>query len=129
MPLRVRARARCCWPAASGSAGTPTSLPSPVRDTLVADDDAAVYDEALDVIQQDYYRKVDRKQLLNKALGSAVESLDDRFSAYFDPKDYRSFNEQTQGAFEGVGMNVEEVAARPARADRLQGLARPRRAG
>jgi carboxyl-terminal processing protease len=89
--------------------GHPEYLPNPVRDTLVSDDDSAVYDEALDVIEKDYYRKVDRKQLLNKALGSAVDSLDDRFSAYFNPKEYRSFNEATQGEFEGVGMNVEEV--------------------
>jgi carboxyl-terminal processing protease len=91
--------------------GHPEYLPNPVRDTLVSDDDSAIYDEAADIIQEDYYRKVDRKQLLNKALGSAVDSLDDRFSAYFDPKEYRSFNEATQGAFEGVGMNVEEVPA------------------
>jgi carboxyl-terminal processing protease len=89
--------------------GHPNSLPSPVRDALVSDDDSAVYNEAADIIQQDYYRKVDRKQLLDKALGSAVASLNDRFSNYFDPKAYRSFNEATQGAFEGVGMNVEEV--------------------
>jgi len=89
--------------------GHPEFLPTPVRDALVSDDDSALYDEAIDVIQKDYYRKVDRKQLLDKALGSAVDSLQDRFSAYFDPKAYRSFEEQTQGAFEGVGMNVEKV--------------------
>jgi carboxyl-terminal processing protease len=89
--------------------GHPGSLPSPVRDALVSDGDSALYDEAVGVIQDDYYRKVDRKQLLDKALGSAVASLNDRFSNYFDPKAYRSFNEATQGAFEGVGMNVEEV--------------------
>ena len=89
--------------------GHPDKLPSSVRDTLVADDDSALYGEAVDVIEDDYYRKVDRKQLVNKALGSAVSSLNDRFSNYFDPKAYRSFNEATQGAFEGVGMNVEEV--------------------
>ena len=89
--------------------GHPERLPGPVRDTLVSDGDARLYDEALDVIQDDYYRKVDRKRLLDQALGSAVDSLDDRFSAYFDPKAYRSFEEATRGAFEGVGMNVEEV--------------------
>ncbi len=89
--------------------GHPEWLPSPVRGALVSDGDAALYHEAVDVIEKDYYRKVDRNQLLNKALGSAVASLNDRFSNYFDPKAYRSFNEATQGAFEGVGMNVEEV--------------------
>jgi carboxyl-terminal processing protease len=89
--------------------GHPDWLPSGVRDALVKDDDAHLYDEAVDIIQDDYYRKIDRRQLLDKALGSAVNSLDDRFSAYFDPKAYKSFEEATQGAFEGVGMNVEEV--------------------
>jgi carboxyl-terminal processing protease len=89
--------------------GHPQWLPDRVRDTLVGDDDAQLYEEAADIIQQDYYRKVDRDDLIDKALGSAVESLDDRFSAYFDPKAYQSFEEATEGAFEGVGMNVEEV--------------------
>ncbi len=89
--------------------GHPENLPSGVRDTLVGDDDAQLYQEATDIIEQDYYRKVDGKELVDKALGSAVDSLDDRFSAYFDPKAYKSFEEATQGAFEGVGMNVEEV--------------------
>jgi carboxyl-terminal processing protease len=38
-----------------------------------------------------------------------VKSLNDRFSNYFDPKAYQAFNETTEGKFEGVGMNVEEV--------------------
>ena len=74
------------------------------------DDDGRLYEEALDVIGQHYYRDVDRDQLLDTSLGAAVDSLDDRFSHYFDPKDYRAFEEATQGAFEGVGMNVEEIA-------------------
>jgi carboxyl-terminal processing protease len=89
--------------------GHPDYLPNGVRSALVGDDDAQLYDEAVDILEDDYYRKVDRKQLLDKSLAAAVESLDDRFSAYFDPKAYRSFEETTQGAFEGVGMNVEEV--------------------
>jgi carboxyl-terminal processing protease len=38
-----------------------------------------------------------------------VKSLDDRFSTYFDPEQYQSFQEATEGAFEGVGMSVTEV--------------------
>jgi carboxyl-terminal processing protease len=89
----------------------PTWLPGPVRDTVVSDKDTALYNEAVGVIQDDYYRKVSRTQLVNKALGSAVSSLNDRFSNYFDPKAYKEFSEATEGAFEGVGMNVEGVRA------------------
>jgi carboxyl-terminal processing protease len=89
--------------------GHPSVLPSVLRDRLVDDGDAQVYDEAVDIINRDYYRKVSRDQLLDKSLGAAVKSLDDQFSNYFSPKDYADFQEVTQGQFSGVGMTVEET--------------------
>jgi carboxyl-terminal processing protease len=89
--------------------GHPSTLPGFARDALVDDGDAQVYQEALDLIQRDYYRKVDRDRLLNESLGAAVKSLDDQFSGYFSPEDYADFQEATQGQFEGVGMTVEEA--------------------
>jgi carboxyl-terminal processing protease len=89
--------------------GHPSALPGPVRDAFVSDSEGQLYDDALDVIARDYYRPVDRKALLNTSIDAAVKSLNDRFSNYFDPKAYRSFQEATNGAFEGVGMNVEQV--------------------
>jgi carboxyl-terminal processing protease len=91
--------------------GHPESLPGPVRDALVADTDGRVYEDAIDTLQRDYYREIDRKDLLNKSLDSAVRSLDDRFSNYFAPRDFADFQEQTEGRFEGVGMTVDEVEA------------------
>ena len=90
--------------------GHPENLPDTVRDTLVADTDGRVYEEAVDTLERDYYRKVDRKKLLDQSLEQAVGSLDDRFSHYFAPRDYDDFQEATEGRFEGVGMTVEEVA-------------------
>src|SRR5687767_1260452 len=89
--------------------GHPGALPDFVRDKLVDDGDAQVYEEAVDIIKRDYYRDIDRGQLLDKSLGEAVNSLDDQFSNYFSPKDYADFQEVTQGQFSGVGMTVEET--------------------
>jgi carboxyl-terminal processing protease len=89
--------------------GHPDSLPDPVRNALVEDTDGRVYEEAVDTLERDYYRKVDRKELLDKSLERAVGSLDDRFSHYFAPRDYDDFQEATEGRFEGVGMTVEEI--------------------
>jgi carboxyl-terminal processing protease len=89
--------------------GHPDSLPDRVRDTLVADTDGRVYEEAVDTLERDYYRKVDRKKLLDKSLEQAVSSLDDRFSHYFAPRDFTDFQAATEGRFEGVGMTVEEI--------------------
>jgi carboxyl-terminal processing protease len=89
--------------------GHPEVLPEPVRDTLVADTDGRVYEEAIDTLARDYYREVDRDQLLNTSLEEAVRSLEDRFSHYFAPRDFDDFQEATEGRFEGVGMTVEAV--------------------
>jgi carboxyl-terminal processing protease len=89
--------------------GHPSSLPGPVRDALVQDSDGRIYDEAIDTLARDYYRPVDRKQLLNQSLDHAVRSLDDRFSNYFAPRDYADFQQATEGHFEGVGMSVTPV--------------------
>jgi carboxyl-terminal processing protease len=89
--------------------GHPGALPGFVRDTLVGDSDGRLVEEALDVVDDNYYRRVDRDKLVDKGLGAAIDSLGDRFSHYFDPRAYRQFQEATEGAFEGVGMNVEEV--------------------
>ena len=89
--------------------GHPDNLPDPVRDTLVADTEGRVYEEAIDTLERDYYRKVDRKKLLDQSLEQAVGSLDDRFSHYFAPRDFTDFQAATEGRFEGVGMTVEEI--------------------
>src|SRR4051794_25092230 len=89
--------------------GHPDFLPGFARETLVADSDGRLYEDAVDTIERDYYRKVDRQALLNKSLGAAVDSLDDQFSHYFSPKDYTEFQLDTDGQLEGVGMSVTEV--------------------
>ena len=89
--------------------GHPSTLPGPVRDVLVQDTDGRIYDEAMDKLERDYYRSVDRKDLLNQSLDHAIRSLDDRFSNYFAPHDYSDFQQATEGRFEGVGMSVDPV--------------------
>jgi len=89
--------------------GHPSTLPDPVRDVFVQDSDGEIYDEAIDTIERDYYRKVDREDLLNQSLDHAVRSLDDRFSSYFAPRDYADFQQATEGRFEGVGMSVTPI--------------------
>jgi carboxyl-terminal processing protease len=91
--------------------GHPQDLPGPVRDTLVADSQGRLYDEAIGIIERDYYRPVDENGLLNTSLDAAVRSLKDRFSNYFSPKDYAQFNERTDGQFTGVGMTVRQATA------------------
>jgi carboxyl-terminal processing protease len=89
--------------------GHPSSLPQPVRDVFVQDD-VETLDDALDVIEADYYRRVDRDKLLDDSLAGAVARLEDRFSAYLSPREYRRFQESSHGRFSGVGMEVTQVS-------------------
>src|SRR5262245_42523930 len=89
--------------------GHPERLPGFARNTLVADTQGRIYQEAVDKIEHDYYRPINRDKLLNTSVGAAVTSLDDQFSHYFSPSDYQTFEDDTQGRFEGVGMTVSTV--------------------
>jgi carboxyl-terminal processing protease len=89
--------------------GHPDRLPDFARKTLVADTQGRLYQEAVDEIHRDYYKPVDRDDLLNTSVGAAVASLKDPFSHYFSPRNYGDFEADTEGRFEGVGMTVTQV--------------------
>jgi carboxyl-terminal processing protease len=86
--------------------GHPERLPGFARHTLVADSDGRFYEEAVDTLDRDYYRPLNRDKLLDTSVGAAIASLNDPFSHYFSPHEYPSFADDTQGRFEGVGMTV-----------------------
>jgi carboxyl-terminal processing protease len=88
--------------------GHPSSLPGPLRDLFV-NDRVSTLDEALQIIHDDYYRRVNVNRLLDDSLAGAVQRLDDRFSSYLSPKEYARFQESSHGEFSGVGMEVSEA--------------------
>jgi carboxyl-terminal processing protease len=86
--------------------GHPSGLPKPIRDAFVGDDDTQLMREALDTIDQIYYRKVSRDALVNRGIEGAVASLRDQFSHYFDPRTYKQFEQVTNPSFSGIGVTV-----------------------
>ncbi len=84
----------------------PRFLVDPVADVLVGPQDRRVTLDALDRIEDKYYRAVDRGELSDAALAGAVDVLDDRFSAYLSPKEYGHFEQALDNAFFGVGTAV-----------------------
>ena len=103
--------------------GHPRFLVDPVADVLVGPQDRRITLEALDTIDDKYYREVDRGKLSDAALAGAVKDLDDRFSAYLSPKEYGQFEQALDNAFSGVGTAVARRRGRPADRDRLPELA------
>lgn len=83
-------------------------LPGPLRDFTRGEETARV-DAAMRKIEDDYYREVGKDELADDAVRGMVQGLDDRFSAYFDEKEYAEFKETTQARFSGVGLAVQKV--------------------
>jgi carboxyl-terminal processing protease len=86
--------------------GHPDGLPSFVRDPLVGDQDTRVVREAIDRVHDTYYERFSRADLANRSIKGIVASLNDRFSNYFTPDEYRKFERQQSGEFAGVGIGV-----------------------
>ncbi|MGI8728570.1 MAG: S41 family peptidase [Solirubrobacteraceae bacterium] len=91
--------------------GHPRYLPDPVAGALAGDESSRVVLRALDSIHDRYYRDVGRDELADAALKGAVDSLDDRFSAYFSPQEYASFQRSINNQFSGIGTAVRGVKA------------------
>jgi len=88
--------------------GHATWLPSPLRSGVVGDSQARLVHQVLQDIQSDYYRPVDRTQLVNSGLVAMVASLRDPFSHYFSPAVYRSLFSSSH--LNGIGVDVDPVA-------------------
>jgi carboxyl-terminal processing protease len=88
--------------------GHPSWLPGPIRSAFVSQNsDDKLVNQVLGLIQNDYYRKVPRSQLIDKGLQAAVASLGDPYSHYYDPTDYRSFQNQDNPHLSGIGIDIK----------------------
>jgi carboxyl-terminal processing protease len=88
--------------------GHPNWLPSPVRSVFVSENsNDRILDDVLGLLQRDYYRPINRTQLINLGLTAAVRSLKDPYSHYFNPADYRAFQNQSNPHLTGVGIDVQ----------------------
>jgi carboxyl-terminal processing protease len=90
--------------------GHPSWIPSSIRGTFSDQGGPKIVNEVLGDLSKDYYRPVDQNGLMNlvvnKGLESAVASLNDPYSHYFDPTDYRSFQNEDNPHLSGIGVDV-----------------------
>jgi len=85
--------------------GHPNMLPSPIRSAFVDEGSGQLVNQALNIIERDYYRPVDRQQLVNTSLAAAVASLHDPYSQYISPADYQGLGHASPHV-SGIGIDV-----------------------
>jgi carboxyl-terminal processing protease len=92
--------------------GHPDTLPSPIRDVFV-DQSAEVSDQVLDEIKDNYWKPVSSDDLQNASARGMVKEIGkktkDKFSHYFDKKQFQQFQQVTEGRFSGVGLGVSGI--------------------
>jgi carboxyl-terminal processing protease len=89
--------------------GHPGWLPSGLRSFFVDETNGRLMQDALNVIKRDYYRPVNTTQLVDKGIASAVASLNDPYSHYFNPTDYHTFLNQSNPHLSGIGVDISPV--------------------
>ncbi len=84
--------------------GHPEELPAFLRSAFVSSAKTQVVDEAIQRIADDYYRPIPTSRLDDSSIAGLVESLDDRFSHYLSPSEFREFAAPPH--FTGIGVAV-----------------------
>ncbi|MEP6754889.1 MAG: S41 family peptidase [Chthonomonadales bacterium] len=80
-----------------------------------ADDEAPIsaYQQALGIIKKDYYgdpiTPKKSKELTFAAIRGMLFSLNDPFTSFLDPDEWRSMQQTTRGDFEGIGAELEQI--------------------
>lgn len=95
--------------------GHPGVLPEPLRDVFV-EETGGLTAEAAEAIEDSYYRSVGGRELSNASLQGMVRRLrknneEDRYSEYFSPEALERFNQQIEGHFSGIGVEIKRVKA------------------
>ena len=69
--------------------------------------DFSLYWEVWNAVQSQFVKQpIDSHKLLHGSINGLVKSLDDPYSAFFDPEETKTFNEEISGMFEGIGAEI-----------------------
>lgn len=59
-------------------------------------------------ISNNYYEEVNKEQMISSAIEAMVEYLDDPYSTYLDPKEAEALNDELNGEYEGIGLQIKK---------------------
>ncbi len=89
-----------CWSAGGPCIGVPYLVHHSVGNV-----DTTELQQAIQVIQANYVdRNLDANKLAHGTVQGLISSLNDPFSAYYDPAQYKKLQDSLQGQYSGVGI-------------------------
>ncbi|MBO2944807.1 S41 family peptidase [Paenibacillus sp. F411] len=98
-------------PDAAGPDGGGTGLLASIgkKSDGLEQDEAEKLGTALEIIESNYYKDVDRDKLLDGAINGMMEALGDPYSNYMGKVTAEQFSESIEGSFSGIGAEVTSV--------------------
>lgn len=60
-------------------------------------------------IRENYYEEVDKEELLDAGIKGMIEYLGDDYSTYMNKEETESFNEQVEGKYDGIGVEIQQL--------------------
>ena len=64
-----------------------------------------IFSNVLSILQENYVEEIDTEEVINGAIQGLLFSLDPH-SSYLQPKGFKELQEETQGSFSGIGIEV-----------------------
>ena len=62
--------------------------------------------DVYNTIVSNYYKKVDKKELIEASINGMLNYLDDPYTSYMDEKETETFNQIMDGEYKGVGISI-----------------------
>lgn len=66
-----------------------------------------------DNLIQEYYKKVDKSELIDSAIEGMINYLGDPYSTFMDSEESQDFNTTVNGEYEGIGITVAMISSKP----------------
>jgi len=72
----------------------------------VSSDNVKKFGQVQSLLESKYYEDVDENKLLEGAISGMADSLNDPYTVYFNKDQMKSFTEQTDGSYVGIGVSI-----------------------
>lgn len=109
LTTRVFAQHDAGSPGVAGDGTALESTPTPIGAEVLPWHDAHLLAEVLQRVRENYVDRVDAHQLMHQAMRGMLEGLDEH-STLLDAREYAALQASTNGAYAGIGVEVEGVA-------------------
>ena len=70
------------------------------------DENLTTFIDNYNYIVDNYYKKVDKKQLIDDAIAGMMKTLDDPYSVYMNDNESKNLNIALNGEYKGLGMMI-----------------------